>query len=827
MDQSTRLLWFLLLQIYCGSAVEALGHSINVDISLYIYGSSDEEGYQIQYGTVKDDIPKLYYNWKNLNVFLIPDLNRALDELVGPLLETEDVNVFSFYYEDPKDIQSMSDTDKMTVITKGAELMAKFINQLNKTLGMDLDNIELIGHGEGTHIAGIIGSNLKTKIKSIVALDPTYPVHNIEDKEKVLDPTDAKNVHVIHTSGDTIGHSSNLGTADFYPNGGMSQPGCEEDKSGACSHQKAIDYYIASLKKGNVFVCFKCTSYKYVKNLELEKCHEYGLMGRLLPDNRVNGTHYCITKSRPPYLYSIVPDPNEVLEVTVSTKALPITSLSSLHWTVFEQPKSSPITDTPTTPGTLAPKTEPNSITRITNVYSLKDLASQLENELQSIVDSPILEDIKHPTINKSESSPLANSVEKYVSSAIRRLSNYIPGYDLDQVIADLQVITRDLEYPLDLVKSRRILVPAPVKLEQFMDRLKELQNDTRQAFEHLKQVIKEPDSNFTEIEMTLGMINNIAIDLKLNKPGAFNENGLRKLIHTVQHYLQLIAKQISGSSIAMRPGDGEREYRGLIQRMVDIFDPLREADKLLLEILTKGHRSLLLVQVKQFLETACRELLIVAEPVSKVEVHRAIPEVGLLKIKDSLEDVLAYFLQTIERSVNWPMTKKELAKIKDYISYSIAAAMNSLPFQLYVSPNFKVDRIVEKIVGKLKVLARTIFGLVNHGKDGSFETVVLVEILQNIQNLTESIHEDLQNVHSIDALLLDGDELSQFSSLLQELSAEVKLVLQQVSVTASLTPELGQLIWKAEKLYLYTKHVIYGPLSRDSGLMYHDLFER
>nr|CAI5865320.1 unnamed protein product [Callosobruchus analis] len=53
------------------------------------------------------------------------------------------------------------------IYSKGARLMAKFIRQLNKTLEIDLNNVELIGHGGGAHIAGIIGNKIKPKIKSI------------------------------------------------------------------------------------------------------------------------------------------------------------------------------------------------------------------------------------------------------------------------------------------------------------------------------------------------------------------------------------------------------------------------------------------------------------------------------------------------------------------------------------------------------------------------------------------------------------------------------------------------------------------------------------
>lgn len=41
-----------------------------------------------------------------------------------------------------------------------------------------------------------------------------------------MDKTDAILVQVIHTNAGYLGMQEAIGTADFYPNGGTSQPGC-------------------------------------------------------------------------------------------------------------------------------------------------------------------------------------------------------------------------------------------------------------------------------------------------------------------------------------------------------------------------------------------------------------------------------------------------------------------------------------------------------------------------------------------------------------------------------------------------------------------------
>lgn len=51
-----------------------------------------------------------------------------------------------------------------------------------------------------------------------------------------------------------------MGHADYYPNGGKSQPGCGVDLTGSCSHGRAYNFYAESLTSDK-FVSRKCDSY--------------------------------------------------------------------------------------------------------------------------------------------------------------------------------------------------------------------------------------------------------------------------------------------------------------------------------------------------------------------------------------------------------------------------------------------------------------------------------------------------------------------------------------------------------------------------------------
>lgn len=67
-------------------------------------------------------------------------------------------------------------------------------------------------------------------------------------------------VEVMHTNAYVLGFGEPLGDADFFPNYGSKQPGCEWDFFGACSHKRAPEYFAESI---NVlkFIAKKCKSF--------------------------------------------------------------------------------------------------------------------------------------------------------------------------------------------------------------------------------------------------------------------------------------------------------------------------------------------------------------------------------------------------------------------------------------------------------------------------------------------------------------------------------------------------------------------------------------
>lgn len=149
------------------------------------------------------------------------------------------------------------------------------------------DNVYLVGHSLGAHIAGMVGEEFGGQLGRVTGLDPAGPIFDFLTKSQRLSPDDAQFVDVIHTnagkmnylsasyhalkrltaklidklrSGDNelalslhenfgsadadawYGLMHNAGHVDYYANGGSVQPGCN-DVAHVCDHGRASEYY--------------------------------------------------------------------------------------------------------------------------------------------------------------------------------------------------------------------------------------------------------------------------------------------------------------------------------------------------------------------------------------------------------------------------------------------------------------------------------------------------------------------------------------------------------------------------------------------------------
>lgn len=169
--------------------------------------------------------------------------------------------------------------------------------------GMNEGTTTLVGHSLGAHIMGIAGKNAKKRVKYLIGLDPAMPLFRFVQPSERISTGDADFVEVIHTDAGILGLPETVGDYDFYPNGGMFQPGCESKDllyTAACSHSRSYMYYAESIENpSHPFYSLQCDDYNAFK---YNICTSYDdIMGSINQTSNRTGRYYLNTNSESPY----------------------------------------------------------------------------------------------------------------------------------------------------------------------------------------------------------------------------------------------------------------------------------------------------------------------------------------------------------------------------------------------------------------------------------------------------------------------------------------------------------------------------------------------
>ncbi|XP_070503355.1 lipoprotein lipase-like [Chironomus tepperi] len=190
--------------------------------------------------------------------------------------------------------------DNVKNLQKICEGIAEQLEQIRTGGCSCYKNFYLVGHSLGGQCAGLIGRHLKRLsngnfvIPKIYALDPAGPDFEyvkFQSEFGCISKDDATYVQVIHTNGNKYGVKGPIGHADFYPNGGMSQPGCNRN---SCSHQFAWIFYQQSVREEASFLARKCDSYDNFQNGNCEN-NEISYMGYSSNGTFPMGTYFLRT----------------------------------------------------------------------------------------------------------------------------------------------------------------------------------------------------------------------------------------------------------------------------------------------------------------------------------------------------------------------------------------------------------------------------------------------------------------------------------------------------------------------------------------------------
>ncbi|XP_050664990.1 pancreatic lipase-related protein 2-like [Leptidea sinapis] len=282
------------LRFYNGSTCEEY-----VDISL----SQAERLFTIN-GFNKSGPTVLY-----MHGFIETAQQESIQVIVNAYLEARpDVNVILLDWSNMAHGSYLVNAARNT--KKVGSAAAEQLHQLIES-GLSLDKLHLIGHSLGSHVAGYLARDLKSKygktVKRLTALDPAFPgfypdgilMEHVSEK-------DAEFVDIIHTDAGAYGAPVRTGTADFWPNGGKSvQPGCPRfapiplSDDNLCSHWRSWWFFAESIRNPQAFPASPADSYhKFRENPTPEVGMVY--MGDNC-DHSARGSYYLTTNAASPF----------------------------------------------------------------------------------------------------------------------------------------------------------------------------------------------------------------------------------------------------------------------------------------------------------------------------------------------------------------------------------------------------------------------------------------------------------------------------------------------------------------------------------------------
>ncbi|XP_045606824.1 pancreatic triacylglycerol lipase-like [Procambarus clarkii] len=190
---------------------------------------------------------------------------------------------------------------------------ATFLDWLKASVGLDTSKLQITGHSLGAHVSGAVGQNVASfTVPAITGLDPAGPEFYSKPTSERLDASDAAFVQIIHTNGGEIlqscvGLADTAGQVDFFPNGGVHQPGCvdlgewTDLLEGGCSHGRSHLFWVESINGSPAFRAHPCDDWTSYENGQCSSCGAGCLEMGFHVSRSLRGTYFLTTNSDPPY----------------------------------------------------------------------------------------------------------------------------------------------------------------------------------------------------------------------------------------------------------------------------------------------------------------------------------------------------------------------------------------------------------------------------------------------------------------------------------------------------------------------------------------------
>ncbi|KAF2900495.1 hypothetical protein ILUMI_05691 [Ignelater luminosus] len=284
------------------------------DVKLFFYTGTNHNSY-VQM-TLRSGLPK-EFNASKECLFVIHGwesnyTSRVCQLLKNALLRKRDLNVFVVDWSaraqhSPPwwDLWHKFVLFKYVRAVNAVPLIGQFLGEficreIISNHNVPPSKVKLIGHSLGAHISGFVGATLKNKCKVtakyIIGLDPAKPCFTNVTEKRRLNKYDAEFVHIFHTNAGVLGFKRPIGTADYYFNDGVEQPGCFyrrhstnthkpdfrkynndfyistsawiddeiSDRGGdkSCAHSRSYEYLAESFNENCEFIAYSCKSWK-------------------------------------------------------------------------------------------------------------------------------------------------------------------------------------------------------------------------------------------------------------------------------------------------------------------------------------------------------------------------------------------------------------------------------------------------------------------------------------------------------------------------------------------------------------------------------------
>ncbi|XP_040357020.2 phospholipase A1 [Ixodes scapularis] len=236
-------------------------------------------------------------------------------QMKDAFLDMEDVNVVAVDWEEGC-LQPMYITAAANTALVGRQI-SRLLQLLTERHPRTVvpARVHVVGFSLGAQVAGFAGRHFgrttETKIGRISALDAAGPL--FESYNFHVCKEDARFVDAIHTSAGndllkgSLGMEKPFGDANFYPNGGRSQPGCWFFDI-ACHHRRAVEYFMESIQsaKSCRFRAHKCPEGldAFLKRNCSDSGDDLGEMGYHSPDAKGRGEQYLWTNDDCPFCLS-------------------------------------------------------------------------------------------------------------------------------------------------------------------------------------------------------------------------------------------------------------------------------------------------------------------------------------------------------------------------------------------------------------------------------------------------------------------------------------------------------------------------------------------